>query len=148
MLLKSEKLNYKYGEAVKFQIWNQVYNKKGLPNYRFIECHGHLASSVAMNGAVWCVMGEKRYRVKTENLLSKTDRSLVGTMNPPAGFTLEPVQYIQSIPGVEYYGGGTSGGKIPVSQEDRDRYRLNPSNTELDEAIQKQKDLINGKAIG
>ncbi len=69
-------------------------------------------------------------------------------MNPPAGFTLKPVQYIQSIPGVSYYGGGTGGGKIPVSQEDRDRYRLNPSNTELDEAIQKQKDLINGKAIG
>jgi len=148
MLLKSEQLNYKHGEAVKFQIWNQVYNKKGLPNYRYIECHGYLASSVATNGWVWCVMGEKRYRVKTEDVLSKTDRGLVGTMNPPAGFTLKPVKYIQSIPGVNYYGGNVNGEKIPVDADDRDRYRLNPSNAELDEAIQKQKDLIAGKVIG
>ena len=148
MLLKSDQLDYKYGEAVKFQIWNLVYNKKGFPNYRFIEHHGILASSASINGNVWCVVGEKRYRVKTENLLSKTKRSLVGTINPPAGYTLEPVQYIQSIPGVEYYGGNVNGGKIPVSKEDRERYRLNPSDAELDEAIQKQKDLINGRVIG
>jgi len=148
MLLQSDKLDYKHGEVVEFQIYNQVYNKIGLPNYRNIRCHGHLASSVANNGKVFCVMGEKTYRVSTKDLIGRSKKSLVGTMTPPAGYTLKPIEYMQNIKGVSYYGGNVSGGKIPSSPEDRERYAINPSNSDLDAAIQKQKDLIMGKVIG
>ena len=70
MLLQSDKLDYKHGEVVEFQIYNQVYNKIGLPNYRNIRCHGHLASSVANNGKVFCV---KVHTVAKDKLLCVYD---------------------------------------------------------------------------
>jgi|TARA_R110001606_G_scaffold32696_2_gene98570 hypothetical protein len=144
MQLKSEKLDYKYGTLVKFQIWKTIYNKKGLPNWRWVDCHGYLASSTSMNGRVWCVMGEDKYRVNADRILGLGDKSKVRTMTPPIGFTIEPIQFEQNVPGVAYYAGNISGIKMPVKPEDRQRLKIRPSIDELKLAIQKQKDMVNG----
>ena len=145
MHLNTQELKYKYGTLINFQIKKLVYNEKGLPNWRWVDCHGYLASSYAMNGSCWCVMGEKSYRVLADRIVGLGDKSKVGNMTPPSGFTIEPKRWEQNVPGVSYYGGNISGEKMPVNEEDRKRYLIRPSIDELKSAIQQQKDMIMGK---
>ena len=144
MHLNTSKLDYKHGTLIKFQIKKLIYNEKGLPNWRWVDCHGYLASSYGMNGSCWCVMGEKSLRVRVDRIIGLGDKSKVGTMTPPVGFTIEPKRWEQGVPGVSYYAGNISGEKMPIDKEDRDFLLIRPSIGDLKAAIQQQKDMING----
>ena len=144
MYLKSSKLDYKHGTLIEFQIKKLVYNEKGLPNWRWVDCHGYLASSYAMNGKCWCAMGEQTYRVDVDRIIGLGDKSKVGRMIPPIGYTIEPKRWEQNVKGVKYYAGNVSGEKMPIDQEDRDRYLVRQSIDELKAAIQQQKDMLMG----
>ena len=145
MQLTSQKLKYKHGTLIQFQIKKLVYNSKGLPNWRWVDCHGYLASSYGMNGRCWCVMGEKSFRVDIDRIIGLGDKSKVGRIVPPIGYTVEPKRWEQNVPGVSYYSGNISGEKMPIDEEDRKRYLIRPSIDDLKSAIQKQKDMLMGK---
>jgi len=169
---------FKHGDFIKFKRNQMVYNTKGLPMYRDVEQYGWLKSSVTHNGKVHIqsthdhgVMGNMLY-LPVDNIISKASWN-GNTKDYPrttcSGFTVtKPVFEKQEGSVIMTY----AGGDIPLPRSAQATARMTNAKLEkaikkqakatgrkyevrykkkedsLDQEIQKQKEMINGKVKG
>jgi len=169
---------FKYGDFLKFKRNQMVYNTKGLPMYRDVEQYGWLRSSSTNNGKVHIqsthehgVMGDMMY-LHVDSIISKASwngNTIDYKGQAPNGFSVDrPIFETPSGSAVMTY----AGSDIPLPKAAQATARMTKAKLEkaikkqakvagrkyevrykkktedLDQEIQKQKDMINGKVSG